>query len=113
MSRLLFILAILTANFFIIPVKSFPKNFETKSEITAAEYGAEKIEEEGNRLGHFLFTYIMPLVAIISGAYGVISAFLSSSLSPLIRYGGISIACIIMPYLINGISNASSVLLDF
>lgn len=83
--------------------------------VMAGEYedSGKKIIDESRKLQSFLFTYVLPVVALAAGAYGIINAFLSSSLMPIVTYGGISLACILMPHIIGMIKTASSVLIPF
>jgi len=75
------------------------------------EFGAKDIEAQGNKIKDFIFHVLLRIVAGIAGGYGLIMAFFSGSPKPLLIFGGISLVCVMMPYFIEGIFKASSMLI--
>ncbi len=78
---------------------------------TAADFGGVEIVAQTSKVQNFLFGPTMRIVGVIGGAYGLIQAILSSSLKPLMVFGGIGLAVNIIPKFIDGIYGVSGMML--
>jgi hypothetical protein len=77
----------------------------------ATDFGSAEIVSQASKIQEFLFGPTMRLAGIIGGAYGLIQAILSSTLKPLLVFGGIGLAVNIIPKFIDGIYGVSGMLL--
>lgn len=75
------------------------------------DFGGEAIAEQTTKIQGFLFGPAMRITGVLGGAYGLIQAILSSSLKPLIVFGGIGLAVNIIPKFIDGIYGVSGMML--
>jgi hypothetical protein len=75
------------------------------------DFGSAEIVSQATKIQQFLFGPTMRLAGIIGGAYGLIQAILSSSLKPLLVFGGIGLAVNIIPKFIDGIYGVSGMML--
>lgn len=96
---------------FIAIAPAFASTFDSAGSAAVQEFGAKEIAQQGERINSFIFNVLLRIAAGIAGSYGLIMAFFSGSIRPLITYGGIALICVIMPYFINGIFTASSMLI--
>ena len=78
---------------------------------TAKDFGGDEIITQAATVKTFLFGPIMRVAGVIGGAYGLIQAILSSSIKPLIVFGGIGLAVNIIPKFIDGIYGVSGMML--
>lgn len=78
---------------------------------TATDFGGTEIVAQASKIQAFLFGPTMRVTGVIGGAYGLIQAILSSSIKPLIVFGGIGLAVNIIPKFIDGIYGVSGMML--
>lgn len=78
---------------------------------TATDFGGTAIVEQTTKVQTFLFGPPLRIAGVMGGAYGLIQAILSSSLKPLIVFGGIGLAANIVPKFIDGIYGVSGMML--
>jgi hypothetical protein len=70
---------------------------------TSNHFGGADITSQSNEIKQFLFGPPMRLAGVLGGAYGVLQAVLTSTMKPLIVYGGIGMAVNIVPKFIDGV----------
>ncbi len=73
------------------------------AETTDAAFGGNYISTEATKIGKFLFGAPMRFAGILGGAYGVLQAVLTSSVKPLIIFGGIGMGVNVIPKFIDGV----------
>lgn len=78
---------------------------------TAPDFGGVEIVAQSTKIRDFLFGPTMRVAGVLGGAYGLIQAILSSSLKPLIVFGGIGLGVNIVPKFIDGIYGVSAMML--
>jgi hypothetical protein len=78
---------------------------------TAADFGGAEIVKDAATVKTFLFGPIMRIAGIFGGAYGLLQAILSSSLKPLLVFGGIGLAVNIIPKFVDGVYGVSGMML--
>lgn len=78
---------------------------------TASEFASKDFLEQSGKIQSFLFGPAMRIAGVLGGAYGLMQAILSSSLKPLIIYGGIGLAVNLVPKFIDGVFNVSGMLI--
>lgn len=77
----------------------------------ADAFGAQEMNQQANQIKGFLFGAPLKIAGILGGGYGLIQALLSSSPKPLIVYGGIGLACTLVPKFIDGVFSVQGMLL--
>ena len=75
------------------------------------DFGSKEIGEQANKIQSFLFGTPLRMAGIMGGAYGVFQSVVSSSIRPLVAYGGIGLAVNVLPTFINGVFSVSGALL--
>ena len=73
---------------------------------TGDAYGGNVLSEEATKLSAFMFGAPLKIIGISAGAYGIFSAFKSQSVQPLLLFGLMGAACVIIPKFIEGIFTA-------
>lgn len=73
------------------------------AETTDSAFGGNHISSEATKIGKFLFGAPMRFAGILGGAYGVLQAVLTSSVKPLIVFGGIGMGVNVIPKFIDGV----------
>lgn len=79
---------------------------------TTADFGGAGFTEEAKKIQGFLFGPTMRLAGVMGGAYGLITAIMSSSVRPLMVYGGIGMGVNLMPKFIDGVFSTSGMLIS-
>lgn len=74
-------------------------------------FASQEFLEQSNKIQSFLFGPAMRIAGVLGGAYGLMQAILSSSLKPLIIYGGIGLAVGLIPKFIDGVFNVSGMMI--
>jgi len=80
---------------------------------TTSDFASADFLDQSQKIQNFLFGPAMRIAGVLGGAYGLMQAILSSSLKPLVIYGGIGLAVNIVPKFIDGVFNVSGMLLSF
>jgi len=78
---------------------------------TASEFASQDFLDQSSRIQSFLFGPAMRIAGVLGGAYGLMQAILSSSLKPLIVYGGIGLAVNLIPKFIDGVFNVTGMMI--
>jgi hypothetical protein len=78
---------------------------------TASQFASQDFLDQSSHIQKFLFGPAMRIAGVLGGAYGLMQAIFSSSLKPLIIYGGIGLAVNLIPQFIDGIFNVSGMLI--
>jgi hypothetical protein len=73
------------------------------AETTDSAFGGNHISTEATKIKSFLFGPPMRFAGIMGGAYGVLQAVLTSSVKPLVIFGGIGLGVNIIPKFIDGV----------
>ena len=67
------------------------------------KFSSTEITQHANDLSTFLFGPVAKVAGVLGGAYGLISAILSSNIRPLITFGGIGLGVALVPKFINSV----------
>lgn len=86
-------------------------SYDLSAATTPTDFGSAEIVAQASKIQAFLFGPTMRVAGVVGGAYGLIQAILSSSLKPLIVFGGIGLAVNIIPKFIDGIYGVSGMML--
>lgn len=86
-------------------------SYDLSAAMTSTDFGGTEIVAQASKIQAFLFGPTMRVAGVIGGAYGLIQAILSSSIKPLIVFGGIGLAVNIIPKFIDGIYGVSGMML--
>jgi len=78
---------------------------------TATDFASADFLDQSEKIQNFLFGPAMRIAGVLGGAYGLMQAILSSSLKPLVIYGGIGLAVNVIPKFIDGVFNVSGMLI--
>lgn len=78
---------------------------------TASEFASQDFLDQSSRIQNFLFGPAMRIAGVLGGAYGLMQAILSSSLKPLVVYGGIGLAVNLIPKFIDGVFNVTGMMI--
>jgi hypothetical protein len=76
---------------------------DTFAETTNTAFGGNHISDEATKIKGFLFGAPMRFAGILGGAYGVLQAVLTSSVKPLLIFGGIGMGVNVIPKFIDGV----------
>jgi hypothetical protein len=79
---------------------------------TTADFGSQDFVTQSDSIKNFLFGPAMRVVGIVGGAVGVINSVLSTSIKPLLVYGGIGLGINLVPKFIDGVFNVSGLLIQ-
>ncbi len=77
---------------------------------TTTDFGTSEFIAQSDKIQKFLFGPAMRIVGIIGGAYGLIQAIMSSTVKPLIVYGGLGLGVNLIPTFINNVFNVSGMM---
>ena len=83
---------------------------QTAGQATAG-FASQDFLDQSSKIQSFLFGPAMRITGVLGGAYGLMQAILSSSLKPLVIYGGIGLAVNLIPKFIDGVFNVSGMLI--
>jgi hypothetical protein len=78
---------------------------------TASDFASQDFLAQSSKMQSFLFGPAMRIAGIVGGAWGLIQAILSSSLKPLLIFGGIGLSVGLIPKFIDGVFNVSGMLI--
>jgi hypothetical protein len=73
------------------------------AETTNTAFGGNHISAEATKIKEFIFGAPMRFAGILGGGYGVLQAVLTSSVKPLIIFGGIGMGINVIPKFIDGV----------
>lgn len=71
--------------------------------IWGSDYGAAELKTEANKLQTFLYGPVMRMAGVVGSVFGIVRAFQTQSLQPLFIFGGIGVATVIVPKLLDSL----------
>jgi hypothetical protein len=67
--------------------------------------------EHTSKIQNFLFGPPVRIAGVLGGAYGLLQSVLTSSIKPVITFGGIALAVNLIPKFVDAVFNVSTILL--
>ncbi len=71
--------------------------------VWGGDYGGEVLKTEAGNLKTFLFGPLMRIAGVVGAAFGIIRSFQQQSLQPILIFGGIGAAVVIVPKLLDAL----------
>lgn len=92
-------------------VTLFPFDALAQTASESSGFASQDFLEQSSHIQNFLFGPAMRIAGVLGGAYGLMQAILSSSLKPLVVYGGIGLAVNLIPKFIDGVFNVTGMMI--
>lgn len=70
---------------------------------TTEKFSAKEINNHTAAISDFLFGPVAKITGVLGGAYGLLSAVLTSSIRPLVTFGGIGLGVSVVPKFIESV----------
>lgn len=70
---------------------------------TTSKFSSSDISSHADDISSFIFGPVARVAGVLGGGYGLISAVLSSSVRPLVTFGGIGLGVALVPKFINSV----------
>lgn len=83
-------------------VSLFPESLEAIQQ-GSSKFSASDINDHAKSISDFLFGPVAKIAGVLGGGYGLITSVLSSSVKPLITFGGIGLSVVLVPKFIESV----------